>query len=331
MRNFLLVIIFFIQSFFSYSNNYKIKKVVIDPPDTVPSAPIQFFDEQENEMYSDEIFIASQAENTGKFFTEITTNDFLKAWDTTNINPFIKQYFSKKDPTKIQVIYDAECDFFPPVKGIVTSEFGMRHSRYHYGIDIDLDTGDPVYATFEGIVRLAGPSSSYGNYVIISHPNGLETLYAHLSAIHVKTGQYLQAGDKLGLGGSTGWSTGPHLHFEISVLGKHINPRDVISFEKHVCHSETLNISSKNFSYLNNASSAKSVAQHQTKLSNVKKKVSNKKSTKSRKKVIYYTVKKGDTITKIANRNKMTVAQLYKLNRIGKKSKLKPGKTLRVS
>ena len=90
-----------------------------------------------------------------------------------------------------------------------------EHSRFHSGIDLDLEVGDNVEASFDGIVKRADYVSGYGNLVVLKHFNGLETYYAHLSKILVTIGDTLEAGDKLGLGGSTGRSTGPHLHYEI--------------------------------------------------------------------------------------------------------------------
>jgi murein DD-endopeptidase MepM/ murein hydrolase activator NlpD len=99
--------------------------------------------------------------------------------------------------------------------GKINSTYKKRWGRYHQGIDIDLKTGDYVYAAFDGIVRYAQfNNSGFGNCVIIRHFNGLETVYGHLSKITVASNQFVKAGNVIGLGGSTGRSTGPHLHFE---------------------------------------------------------------------------------------------------------------------
>ncbi|MCC6600705.1 MAG: M23 family metallopeptidase, partial [Crocinitomicaceae bacterium] len=111
------------------------------------------------------------------------------------------------------------CDFVYPVQGQITSFFGPRWGRIHYGLDIDLETGDPVSAAFEGMVRISQYHASYGNVVVIRHNSGLETVYAHLSQREVVPGDYVQAGDVVGLGGNTGRSFGSHLHFEVRYLG----------------------------------------------------------------------------------------------------------------
>ncbi len=125
-----------------------------------------------------------------------------------------------------------DCDYQLPLDiGIrVTSVFGKRWRRMHQGYDLDLESGDNVNTVFEGMVRYARYNKSYGNLVIVRHPNGLETYYAHLSALKVEPGQYVQAGELLGLGGNTGRSFGSHLHFEIRFQGVAINPAEIIDF-----------------------------------------------------------------------------------------------------
>jgi murein DD-endopeptidase MepM/ murein hydrolase activator NlpD len=106
------------------------------------------------------------------------------------------------------------CDHVFPVCGQLNSAFGPRHRRMHYGVDIDLERGDPVVCAFEGVVRISRFHKQFGNVVVVRHSNGLETLYGHLSERLAEVGDHLEAGEVLGLGGSTGRSTGDHLHFE---------------------------------------------------------------------------------------------------------------------
>ncbi len=116
-------------------------------------------------------------------------------------------------------------------RNIVTSEFGGRIDPItgkrdgHTGMDLAVPTGTPVRAALPGTVRVAKYDSSYGYYVSIGHENGLITLYAHNSRLLVRPGQSVQAGDVVSLSGSTGRSTGPHLHFEVRVNGERTNPR----------------------------------------------------------------------------------------------------------
>jgi len=105
--------------------------------------------------------------------------------------------------------------FLWPTEGLVYSLFGMRWGRMHRGIDISGKTGTPVLAARDGSVTFAGVKGGYGNIVILSHQDGYETRYAHLSSIKASVGDATKTGDVIGLMGSTGRSTGPHLHFEI--------------------------------------------------------------------------------------------------------------------
>ena len=113
----------------------------------------------------------------------------------------------------------------------VTSEFGYRRdpftgeTRGHTGMDLAVPTGTPVRAALPGTVTAAQYHSSYGYYVMIDHGSGLSTLYAHNSQLLVRVGQTVEAGDIVSLSGSTGRSTGPHLHFEVRVSGQRTNPR----------------------------------------------------------------------------------------------------------
>ena len=118
-----------------------------------------------------------------------------------------------------------------PVQGNITSRYGVS-SRIrvstHTGLDIAAVTGTAIKAVAAGIVTNAAYTGSYGNLVKIDHGNGVETWYGHTSKMYVKVGQNIQAGDTIAAVGSTGNSTGPHLHFEIRINGQHINPQNYI-------------------------------------------------------------------------------------------------------
>lgn len=111
-----------------------------------------------------------------------------------------------------------------PIIGTITSYFGWRSRGYHYGLDIAGETGEPIYAAAPGVVSYAGWKGGYGKAVVIDHDNGCQTLYGHMSRILVDVGQSISRGDTIGRVGSTGHSTGPHVHFEVRKNGTFCNP-----------------------------------------------------------------------------------------------------------
>ena len=124
-------------------------------------------------------------------------------------------------------------DFYRPVLGTVTSGFGYRprFNRVHYGVDISLNKGDTVRAALPGIVVFVNyEAKGYGNYIVIAHSDGMETRYGHLSTFLVSPGETVMAGDAIALGGNTGNSTGPHLHFETRYQGVPMDPAYVFDF-----------------------------------------------------------------------------------------------------
>lgn len=113
----------------------------------------------------------------------------------------------------------------------ITSNYGRRWGKNHRGIDVKVYIGDTIVSAFDGKVRIAGyDAGGWGNYVLIRHPNGLETLYGHLSRHLVAEDQMVKAGQPIGLGGVTGKTTGSHLHFETRLLGETINPALMFDF-----------------------------------------------------------------------------------------------------
>lgn len=117
---------------------------------------------------------------------------------------------------------------WPTVGGYVSSHMGMRWGRMHRGIDIAQPTNRTIMAADNGVVVSAGSHETYGNKIVIDHNNGYQTLYAHLSSIDVKVGQTVSQGTKIGVMGSTGRSTGVHLHFEVTKNGSLVNPMSVL-------------------------------------------------------------------------------------------------------
>lgn len=244
------------------------------------------------------------------------SNDLYASWDTATIHPYSFIQCFKKDSATITLTEPTDCGFALPFNGNITSEFGWRKKRPHYGTDIDLETGDTVGAAFDGMVRIAKLNRSYGNVVIIRHNNGLETVYAHLSKILVEAGQIIEAGEIIGLGGNTGHSFGSHLHFEMRYLGQAIDAEDFIDFKSGSLKNNTVLITKADVETKYDLRALHSRQKRDLNLT----RVSGSKSKHGK----VYTVKRGDTLGRIAQRNHTTIKAICK------KNKIKQGKTLRL-
>ena len=185
----------------------------------------------------------------------------------------------------------------------------LGHS-FHYGLDIDLNVGDTVVAAMDGIVRISRyDRGGFGKCITIIHKNGLETVYAHHSALLVKEGQEVKAGSPIALGGSTGLSTGPHLHFEMRFMGAQFDPARVIDYDSLRVKQPKFMIDASWFEHFD-AHKRTNIA-----LSGAGK---------------YHVVRSGDTLGAIANRYRTNVSRICRLNGISSRTILRPGKRLRV-
>ena len=155
------------------------------------------------------------------------SNVFKEHWEINKLGVYPRN--KKLNVKGFIKAFNYNQSFCFPVKTHITSKFGKRWGRMHNGIDIALKTGDSVVCAFDGKVRFATNNhNGFGKLIIIRHPNGLETYYAHLSKIDVVPNQIVKAGEYIGKGGRTGRVTGPHLHFETRYKGKPINPLHLI-------------------------------------------------------------------------------------------------------
>jgi murein DD-endopeptidase MepM/ murein hydrolase activator NlpD len=213
----------------------------------------------------------------------------------------------------IVLISKKKGSFSVPFPGKVTSKFGPRRYRYHYGTDINLNTGDTVVAAFDGKVRIAAYHQGYGYLVVIRHLNGLESVYGHLSKIIADTNQMVKAGQAIGLGGNTGRSYGSHLHFELRYMGIPFNAQTVIDFETGKLLNDTLMLTSAQFDYMKGKSSTGGAT-----------------ATGSNAIAKYHKVKSGENLSVIAQRNHTTVTRLCQLNHISRTTTLQIGRTLRI-
>ena len=233
----------------------------------------------------------------------IPGTDIYGDWNTTNPNAYGPQ-LSAQDSVLLVKLIDEEwqCDFRSPVDGVCTSRFGWRNGRNHNGIDLDLVTGDPVSAMFPGVVRFAGTYGSFGRLVVIRHYNGLETFYAHLHRTKVKSGDQVEAGQVIGLGGNTGRSFGSHLHLEVRFKGIPIDPARFIDLSSGELTCDVLVLKKTRWSYAAYPFGTR-----------------------------FHTVEKGDHLYGIAQQYGTSVEQLCELNGISKRSVLRAGQQLLVS
>ena len=227
----------------------------------------------------------------------------------------------------------------PTTNRIVTSNYGYRprFRRQHKGIDINANKGDTIRAAFDGKVRVVDfQSSGYGNVVVIRHPNGLETVYGHLSKHLTKKGATLKAGDPIGLAGNTGFSFGTHLHFETRLLGEYIDPAKLFDFAnqdvtgdfyvfrgrgrgtligKHDANGEAGNDEEVRYTSSESAA-AKAQAQQDA-----------RQAARTR----IHKVRKGETLSSIARKHGISLDKLRRMNGLKNKSKIRPGQILKYS
>lgn len=241
---------------------------------------------------------------------EFPSLDIYQSWD----NEFVNAYANAVIPETYTFDLTGFCMPTPNTK--INDVFGYRprRRRAHYGLDIKVNVGDTIRAAFDGKVRIVKNQGrrGYGKYIVIRHDNGLETVYGHLSKQIVKEDQLVRAGDVIGLGGNTGRSTGSHLHFETRFLGVAINPALMFDFEKQ-------DVTADKYTHVFKKQPAKRTSR------------SAASTAAADRKGVYYKVKNGDTLSKIASKQGVSVNQLCKLNGITTKTVLRIGQVLRCS
>lgn len=237
---------------------------------------------------------------------EFPADELYGEWTNDWVDPFRGKKIDMPDSCHI------DCSTFVlPLDTMtyVTSKYGPRRRRMHKGIDLKVQKGDTIRAAFSGKIRIRNyERRGYGYYLVIRHPNGLETVYGHLSKFLVERDEIVKAGQPIGLGGNTGRSTGSHLHFETRFLGQAINPAEIIDFENSTPHQDV-------FVFRNV-------------------KINGRKSniyTSSNNQMVYHRVKSGDTLGKIARMYGTSVSELCRLNGLKSTSTLRIGQSIRCS
>ena len=267
------------------------------------------------------------ADNTWQYYKtpdyQKVTGVFENDWKENVTNPYSVKQEDLPASWSIWLV-DSLDQYHCPFIGDIhpRGKFGPRRGRRHQGVDLPLKTGDPIYAAFTGKVRFAKYMSGFGNLIIIRHENGIETFYAHLSKMHVKVGDWVNAGDVIGLGGSTGRSTGPHLHFETRYKGFAFDPQWLIDFKTGELRHRLFVLKKKYFNIYSNY--------EQDFEDEIKNQEEDAAEDAERAAMKYYTIRSGDTLSKIARNNGTTISELCRLNGISQNTTLKIGRKIRV-
>lgn len=260
---------------------------VIDTVETSHGAVILYKNFTWEYLENEPVMMSSEDDSTG-IFTHEWVNDQV----------FAHRVLPDSIHDTIVPLLSRDRAFILPVYGRLFRGFNYVHK----GLDIGLKKGDSVRAAFDGVVRYAKYNhGGFGNLVIIRHYNGLETYYAHLSKIKLQVNQVIKAGDLVGLGGSTGRSCAPHLHFEVRYKDVPIDPLKMLDFDRQKLISDTLAITKKVF-YPSDYDG----------------------------KAVYYKIKSGDTLGKLARKYHTTIKALCVMNKIKAATNLKIGRPIRV-
>lgn len=260
---------------------------IIDTVET-PSGPAILYKNFTWEYLMDEpVLMSIDEDSTGLFSTQ---------W----INNQIFAYRIKPDSIHdtLVILVTPERLFTLPIYGKLFRGFTYSHK----GLDIKLNKGDTVVAAFDGVVRYAKYNrGGFGNLVIIRHYNGLETYYGHLSKINVKINQIVKSGESIALGGSSGRSRGPHLHFEVRYKDLPLDPLRMIDFDNKKLISNNFPVTKRVFypnDFVPNA--------------------------------LVIRIKKGDTVGKLANKYHTSIKEICAMNKIKPTTTLKVGRQIRV-
>ena len=210
-------------------------------------------------------------------------------------NEYVHKFDDVVMPDTVVISMKGYC--MPTDSTHITDKYGYRprRGRAHLGLDVKVRIGDTIRAAFDGKVRISRyERRGYGHYLVIRHPNGLETVYGHLSRKLVEENDIVHAGDPIGLGGNTGRSTGSHLHFETRILGNAVNPAFMFDFPNNRAATDF-------YVYTKNT------------------------------REVYYKVRSGDTLSGIAVKTETSVTNICRLNGISRNTVLRVGQTLRVN
>lgn len=303
----------------------QVRRPALEPVRSLDISPAGAIDTLDT--INEHVKVILYSDNTWKYHKlptfEQNQDVYGQYWDEVNSNPYKIEYSTLPYSWSIWLV-DSLGQYRCPYKGDVhpRGKFGPRRGRRHQGVDLPLKTGDPIYAMFNGRVRMSKYLGGFGNLVVIRHENGIETFYGHLSRRDVQVGDWVNAGDVIGLGGSTGRSTGPHLHFETRYNGFAFDPQWLIDFKTGDLRHRLFILKKKYFDIYSNY--------EQNFEDEWKNEEDDKREEAERAAMKWHTVRSGDTLGRIAINNGTTVSAICKLNGITPNTVLKIGRRLRV-
>lgn len=272
---------------------------------------------------------------------ENPASDLYPNWE----NKYINAYGNIQLPSEYKIDLRHFC--MPIDNRVVTSNYGYRRKfrRQHKGLDVNAYYGDTIRAAFDGKVRVVTfQRGGYGNVVVIRHPNGLETVYGHLSRQLVKELEHVKAGDPIGLAGNTGRSFGVHLHFETRFLGEYIDPSKLFDFANQDVTGDFYVFRGRGRGTLlgkhdNRGNGTMDLAQaevaeettEEVTYQSSETAASEKRASRASRNTRIHKVRSGETLSTIARKHGTTVAKLCRANGISTKTKLRVGQILKYS
>ena len=287
----------------------------IDPETELPAAAKAIDTVNTNDKYKKIVLFEDY---TWKYIElerpNISDEDFQDAWEQEQIHAYTDVTLASLPSEVDLLLTDSLHGWACPIKGHVTSGWKFRRHRDHKGTDIALTTGDTIRAAFDGkvrVVREVADAGGYGNLIVVRHTNGLETYYAHLSKHLVEENELVKAGEVIGLGGSTGRSTGPHLHFEVRYMGKPFDAERIFDFPNGQLRDTLFTLKKHYFNIYSHYGQT------------------DKESSQTTERVVHI-IRSGDTLGALARKYHTTVARLCKLNGISANKALRLGQRIVV-
>lgn len=346
---FIIILALFIVSTSAQRRRKKPAVVTQLPVEKVKKTPLDTIATPDKDTY-----VIIYSNNTWEFlrpkFADMDKMQIFKHnWDTTSIFSYRNIALDDIPPAvEIKLVSDLD-GFCAPMRGVVLSKYGPRgrRGRSHNGVDIPLKVGEPILAAFDGKVRYSKYNTGgYGFMVIVRHKNGLETYYGHLSRLNVGIGDYVKAGQVIGFGGSTGRSTGPHLHFETRYMDQSFDPEHLFDFAAGELRYTNFSLEKRYFNIHSRASELLEEDDDDTPIGaseiiadanndeaqaeKVTEKPGEKPVVKPAAGPVYHSVVSGDVLSRLAQKYGVTVDQICRLSGITRTSTLQLKQRLRI-